>query len=145
MNAPREDESHQKSSGSCVCGLVQYEIEAPYMVMQYCHCSRCRKSTGSAHAANLFVAADQLRFIQGADQVQIWDHPDAKYWRRGFCKACGSSVPYKTRTEKAWVIPGGTLDEDPGIRPVRNIFFASRAPWYVHAADLETFDEFVPR
>jgi hypothetical protein len=136
------DSTEKKVTGSCVCGAVAFEIQSPFMVMQYCHCSRCRKSTGSAHAANLFVDVNRFSFVQGEDQARRWDHPEAKYWSRGFCAQCGSSIPYLTRTGKAYVIPGGNLDDDPGIAPSRNIYFASRAPWYVHASELPTHDAF---
>jgi hypothetical protein len=35
----------------------------------------------------------------------------------------------------------GSLDDDPGCQPEKNIFWASRAPWYAEPADLPTFDE----
>ena len=28
------------------------------------------------------------------------------------------------------IVPAGSLDDDPGIRPRYNIFWESRAPWY---------------
>ena len=41
--------------GKCLCGNVRYRITGPILNFQYCHCSRCRKFTGSAHAANVFT------------------------------------------------------------------------------------------
>ena len=43
--------------------------------------------------------------------------------------------------KKGYLVPAGNLDDDPGLQPERNIFWASRAPWYVAAAELPTFDE----
>ena len=45
--------------GSCVCGGIGYEIRPPYLFFQYCHCSRCRKLSGSAHGANIFLKLAQ--------------------------------------------------------------------------------------
>lgn len=128
--------------GSCVCGAIEFRIEAPFKRFQYCHCSRCRKNTGSAHAVNLFVAANQFAWENGESSVKQFELPAAKYWCSAFCTTCGSSLPWKTRDGKTMIVPGGALDEDPGVKPSRNIFFGSRAPWYVHASDLETHDTF---
>ncbi len=132
-------------SGACVCGAVRYSVQGPFLAFQYCHCSRCRKATGSAHAANLFVSVDQLRWEAGEEHAKRFDLPEAKYWSRCFCDVCGSGVPWLTRTGKAFLVPAGTLDVDPGMKPTRNIFFGSRAPWFVHASELEIHDEAPPR
>lgn len=134
-----------KIQGSCVCGAVRYTIKPEVIAFQYCHCSRCRKSSGSAHGANLFVAADNFTWEEGEDHVKRYDLPTAKYWSRCFCDTCGSSLPWLSRTGKAYIVPAGTLDGDPGVKPTRNVHFASGSPWYVHASELETFDEDPPR
>jgi hypothetical protein len=137
--------SEQPIAGACVCGAVQYTVRPPFMAFQFCHCSRCRKATGSAHATNLFVKTEQLTWEAGEDHVRRYELPEAKYWSHCFCDTCGSSLPWLSRTGKAYIIPAGTLDDDPGMKPDRNIYFGSRAPWYVHASDLETFEEMPPR
>lgn len=131
--------------GSCVCGAVRYTIEPDAIAFQYCHCSRCRKATGSAFGANLFVPASKLTWEAGQDHVRRFELPDAKYWSRCFCEVCGSSLPWLTRTGKAYVVPAGTLDDDPGVRPKHSIYHAHRAPWYVDADELLTFEEGPPR
>jgi hypothetical protein len=42
------------------------------------------------------------------------------------------------------IIPAGTLDTDPGVRPIVHIHTGSRAPWYEIADRLPQFDEFPP-
>jgi hypothetical protein len=122
--------------GSCVCGAIEFTVEPPFAAFQYCHCSRCRKRTGSAHCANIFVTRTQLRWLKGEDHARRFDLSTAKYWSNAFCATCGSSVPWLSRTGERFVVPAGALDEDPGERPRRNVFWGSRAPWYVHAAEL---------
>jgi len=128
--------------GSCLCGAVRFRIEGPFSAFQYCHCSRCRKHTGSAHAANIFVPVGQFEWEQGEDQVRRFELPSAKYWSCGFCTTCGSSLPWLSKTGKAVIVPAGSLDDDPGERPQRNVYFGSRAPWYEHASELDTYDTF---
>lgn len=131
--------------GSCLCGEVQYEVHGPFRIYQYCHCSRCRKLTGSAHSANMFASPEQFRWTQGEDKVVTYRLPGAKYFSSAFCKQCGSTLPWKTNDGRNMVITAGTLDEDPGVRPEQNIFWGSRAEWCVETSELPKFDELPPR
>lgn len=142
---PSDGASQEPVKGSCVCGAVRYEATGPWMAFQYCHCSRCRKASGAAHAANLFVPSERFTWLEGEAHVKRFDLPDAKYWSHTFCDTCGSALPWQSRTGKAFIIPAGTLDEDPGERPARNIYVGSRAPWYVHASGLPEFETSAPR
>ena len=127
--------------GSCLCGSVVYAITPPFKGFQYCHCSRCRKFTGSLHSANIFVPVAQFQWLQGAELVGTYDFPQAKYLTTAFCKRCGSSLPWEVKGGKNRVVPAGTLDEDPGIRPGQNIFWGSRASWCVETSALPKCDE----
>lgn len=131
--------------GSCLCGQVHYEAEAPFKVFQYCHCSRCRKLTGSVHSANLFVPPAQFRWVKGAELVGRYQLPGAKYFSTAFCKNCGSTLPWQTNDGSNMVITAGTLDEDPGIKPQQNIFWGSRSPWCVETSELPKHEELPPR
>lgn len=128
-------------TGSCLCGNVIYGVSGNLGVFQYCHCSRCRKFTGSAFASNLLVSPDQFRWIAGEGSVGRFEHPEAKHFATCFCRRCGSSLPWLAKTGNTVVIPAGTLDGDPGIRPFQNIFCVSRALWYESPSSLPEFDE----
>ncbi|HRX61852.1 MAG TPA: GFA family protein [Candidatus Competibacter sp.] len=133
--------SESSIRGSCLCGAVGFEIRAPFVFFQYCHCSRCRKSSGSAHSASLLVKADQFAWTRGKADVRRYELPAAEYFCTGFCGVCGSSLPWRTRNGKLFLVPAGSLDDDPGVMPSRNIFWNSRASWYLPASDLPTFPE----
>ncbi len=126
--------------GSCLCGQVSYEINEPIKTFQYCHCSRCRKFTGSAHAANFFVPPTQFKWLTGEELVGRFEQPDAKYFATSFCKNCGSSLPWATQGGANIVVPAGTLDDELSIKPQRSIFWQSRAPWYEETCDLPKHD-----
>ncbi|WP_286240172.1 GFA family protein [Neptuniibacter halophilus] len=118
------------SSGSCLCGEVRYEISPPYLHFQYCHCSRCRKATGSAHASNIILPPAQFRWLAGEDQVGHFIPEDTRHFANGFCRRCGSTLPWLAKTGKAMVVPAGTLDNGPDMSPEWNLFWESRATWY---------------
>ena len=129
------------TKGSCFCGEVTYEISGNLGIFQYCHCSRCRKFTGSVHSANLMVSPEQFQWLSGEDYVGRYIPTDTRHFATAFCKQCGSSLPWHSKSGKAVVIPAGTLDDHPGITPSQNIFCASRASWYRPAAELPEHDE----
>lgn len=134
----------EKIHGQCLCGAVAYEAHGPFPGFQYCHCSRCRKFTGSAHAANVFCLPENFRYTRGEESVGRYALPGARFFATSFCRTCGSSLPWLNQAGTTVVIPAGTLDGDPVIRPKRNIMWGSRAPWYVHASELELHEELPP-
>lgn len=131
--------------GSCLCGQVGYRLQGEIVGFQYCHCSRCRRFTGSAHAANLFVRPPDLVWVRGEGEVGKYTLDADPKFPTAFCKRCGSSMPSMSSTGRFWVVPAGTLDADPGLRPKQSIFWGSRAPWYQHVSDLPQHEEMPPR
>ncbi len=126
--------------GSCLCKTVQYEVDLPFERFLYCHCTRCRKATGSPHASNGFVRREAFRWTQGESQVKRYDLPEAKRFGLQFCTNCGSKVPHHTRDHNWMVIPAGSLDEDPESRPEAVVFWGSRAPWFTDCSDMTKHD-----
>ena len=132
--------SDKKIKGSCLCGEVTYQYSGPVKVFQYCHCSRCQKITGSAHASNIIIDPEQFEWLSGEKSVGRFELPEAKYFASSFCTTCGSSLPWITQSRTAVIIPAGTLDDDPGVKPIHNIFFADKACWFEFANDLVKYD-----
>ena len=77
--------------------------------------------------------------------VDRFEHPDAKHFATCFCKKCGSSLPWASQTGSAVMIPAGTLDDDPGIKPTQNIYWGSRPPWREEVGALPQYEELQPR
>lgn len=124
--------------GSCLCGEVVFEVQLPFDHFVNCHCSRCRKATGTAHASNAIVRADALRWLQGEALVARYDLPAARSFATSFCRRCGSPLPHVTRNGRQAVVPAGAIDDALGVSPDRHLQWASRAGWYVHGEDLPT-------
>jgi len=129
-------------SGGCLCGNVRFKLTGPFSHFHFCHCSRCRKATGSAHATNIFGKADSIHWVQGVDLIKRFDLPEAKQFSRCFCSLCGSPVPHQSRGTDLLIIPAGSLDEAPGILPQDHIFWSSRAEWYESSLEVKHFDRY---
>ncbi len=132
------------TGGTCACRRVAFEYEGEPLRMLNCHCSRCRKARGAAHTTNLFVPLDRFRFRRGEDLVQDYPLPGARFFGVAFCSACGGKVARKSLARNAAVIPAGSLDGDPGMRPTAHIFVGSKAPWFEITDDLPRHAEMPP-
>ena len=93
--------SDQKATGSCLCGSVKYEITGNMGMFQYCHCSRCRKITGSAHAANLFVSPADFHWLAGEEVVERYEPAHTKYFATCFYTQ-GPFVIFKHKPVSTW-------------------------------------------
>jgi len=133
--------TNQPLEGACLCGTARFRITGEIVGFQYCHCSRCRKFTGSAHAANLFTRPGDLQWTAGQADVGTYVLDGEPRFPTAFCQRCGSSLPVMSSTGRYWVVPAGSIDGDPVVRPKRSIFWESRAPWYAHVSELPKHDE----
>ncbi|WP_193176546.1 GFA family protein [Oricola nitratireducens] len=125
-------------TGSCLCGAVTFEITGDFDKFFLCHCSRCRKFSGTAHASNLFSSDARITWLSGEDKVKPFEVPGTRF-SKNFCAECGSPLP-RQRGEGV-MVPAGCLDTPVEIKPDAHIFFADRANWDEHLEDVETFDQ----
>ncbi len=119
--------------GQCLCGGVQFEIERAKGPFELCHCSRCRKVSGSAFMAGLGVRAEDFRFVCGRELIRSYEAPIVEAppaYRVSFCGRCGSPVPDPPQGADWFEIPAGLLDDDPGLAPDKHIFVDRKSPWY---------------
>jgi hypothetical protein len=131
-------------SGSCLCGGVRFAVQPPFAAFRYCHCTRCQKASGSAHAANAMVPQAQFSWLAGESQVKHYQLPQAQRFAVSFCTDCGSRVPHLNRDRGTMLIPAGLLDAPPldMPKPDNVIFWGSRAPWYVVPGELPCHHEY---
>tara|TARA_A100001391_G_scaffold69_6_gene181 strand:- start:13660 stop:14070 length:411 start_codon:yes stop_codon:yes gene_type:complete len=127
--------------GGCLCGKVRYQIRGPFHQFHLCHCSRCRRFSGTAHAANLLVPPDYLEWLEGESLVRRFDLPGAKFFARAFCTECGSMVPHARQDGSLAVVPAGGLDQSPEMDPNDHIFWDDRADWYEHGLGAKKYPQ----
>jgi len=130
-------------SGSCLCGAVRYAIDGRISPIGLCHCSKCRKSTGSAFHAGALCRKTRFRWLAGEDAIR--EYRTSSGYTTRFCGTCGSLVPMFQDEGEYVVLHAGALDQDPGSRPVHHIFVGSKASWFEIADDLPRYEEYEPR
>src|SRR3954471_8179897 len=131
--------SSSSVAGSCLCGSIRFEVSLPLADFRYCFCSRCRKASGSAHAANGFVPETQFRWLAGEALAKRYELPTAQRFAVAFCPECGTRVPHRVKTTNRFLIPAGVLDGEPDMKPRNGIFWKSKADWVVPTDALPKF------
>jgi hypothetical protein len=127
--------------GECLCRQVGYAVADAFEYALNCHCSNCRKATGSAFKPFAGIAADKLALVRGQDQVMRFGDGDA---HDVHCGGCGSLL-YSVVRNGAYVhVALGTLIDPPSIRPSAHIFAGSKAPWHEITDGLPQFEAFPP-
>ena len=115
------------AKGSCLCGRVSFELDITGIVATVgCYCGNCRKVSGSQFGVYLQVRTRAFHWLSGEDEVASYESSPGNL--RGYCRTCGCVAPIAT-SYGAVRVPGGALDEDPGITPEVVLFDESKAQW----------------
>ncbi len=105
-------------TGGCLCGAVRYEVRGEPFHVGRCHCTDCRRRSGSAFA------------VYGQWPLEAFESKGeyATYDGDSFCSRCGSRLfsLFDTGVERCL----GSLDEAPvELRPEAEIWIKRREPW----------------
>jgi hypothetical protein len=115
-------------TGSCLCGGVRYEINGELSAVTNCHCSLCRKMSGSAFSSGASIPASSFRFVAGEELLKQWESSPG--YHRVFCGRCGSPlIKRKEKDPEGIRLRVGTLDSDPGVTISKHMHVGSKASW----------------
>jgi hypothetical protein len=104
--------------GGCACGAVPYQVRGEPLKAGLCHCTDCRKETGSAFLAYADWPPDSFS-VTG-----IY----ATYAGRSFCPTCGTRLFHVS--DKHAEICVGSLDDAPtDLTPSREGWIKRREHW----------------
>lgn len=126
-------------TGECYCGAVRYEVADDFVYAANCHCSNCRRTTGSAFKPFAGIEAGKLRVVAGETEMMRFGDDSG---HNAHCRLCGSLL-YSLVRDGAYVhVAMGTLIDAPSIRPDKHIFVGSKAPWFEITDGLPQYREF---
>lgn len=127
-------------TGSCLCGAVEFEAKDNFLYAGYCHCSRCRKSSGATGVAVGALPVADFKITKGSDDIT--KHIRSETTTACFCKHCGSRLFGEKPGTELIHIRYGSLNKTPTCLPQAHIHVASKADWYEINDGLPQFDEF---
>ena len=136
-----EDGPMSVLSGRCLCGDVAFEVEGPIQGLGQCHCSQCRRVSGTASNAQFLVPVGKFRWTAGEKETRRFALPSG--WSVTRCNRCGSPLPASHDGQRYWV-PAGLMSDPLGTTVKVHIFAGSRADWDSIPEGVAQFDEFPP-
>ena len=118
-------------TGGCLCGAVRFASTADPQFVGHCHCTDCRKSSGTGHSTHL--ASPEAAFTV-TGEVTFFDKPadSGNMVRRGFCATCGSPLYSTNSAMPGLVFARASVLDDPEVARPQMVVFASRAPSWDH-------------
>lgn len=122
--------------GSCLCGAVKIELNGNITDIIHCHCSLCRKSSGTAYATNGFIESKDLN-VSGKEFLAFYEVKPGK--KRHFCRVCASPIYSSNDQNKDKLrVRLGIFDSEISERPISHNFVSSKACW-------DDLDDTLPR
>lgn len=125
--------------GKCSCGAVEYKSSSDTVFAYQCHCSICRKATGSAFSTTVMASEEDFEWLGG--QKSITPYTKESGYKLSFCSRCGSPVPNKFRGLPLYTVPAGSLEDADSIEVVVHLHLGSKAAWDLKPATGHQFNE----
>ena len=127
--------------GSCRCASTRYTVTAAPLARKDCHCTTCRKLSGSAYMPMICVDNTALTF-SGAPLTKLTSDLAV----RVFCGGCHTQMGMRYFCGQGWTaIPAGTVDQGEVPASDGHIFVGEKAAWYELPEDgLERCEGFSP-
>lgn len=123
--------------GQCHCGHIAYEADIDPQRVSICHCTDCQALTGSPYRVTVLCDAQEVRLTRGTPRIYAKTGDNGRTRFQHFCDDCGA--PLFTSGEGGaldWGIRWGSIRQRGELRPARQIWCRSAAPWITELADL---------
>ncbi len=130
-------------TGSCLCGEVNVEVSGSITSIIHCHCSLCRKNSGTAFATNGFVNTEDFIITKGQERLSEYSFKAGR--TRYFCRCCGSPVYSSNNDDKSRIrIRLGIFDTDITEQVLSHNFVTSKANWEQLETSLPCYEKHEP-
>ncbi|MBL4673088.1 MAG: GFA family protein [Arenicella sp.] len=117
-----------KLHGGCLYGDIKYLVNDSFSKLYIYHCKQCKNITGSSFASNIFIEEKHLEWLNDKEEVVIYKDPNIDF-TKVFCKICGSGLPFLTSDHSRYIIPAGSLSDEPAQIENANIFCQEISAW----------------
>jgi hypothetical protein len=117
-----------KLHGTCLCGQIEFEVEAEPNTLRVCHCTSCKKLSGGAGTVNFGVPSAAIHIVAGEELLQSFIPEGGS--AKTFCRACGANLfgggwPDSERSS----VRVTTIEDPIDARVGAHIYVRSVAPW----------------
>ena len=131
------------SDGGCFCGKLRYRLQPRPMFVYCCHCTECRRQTGSAYVINGQIELDRVELLAGRP-LQVPVPTESGYPHDIYrCQTCLTAV-WSNYGRRDWMVfvKIATLDDAAAFVPEAHIYVRSKLAWVALDATIPAFDEY---
>ncbi|KAJ7504214.1 Mss4-like protein [Mycena galericulata] len=126
-------DTNAQRSGSCLCQKVRFIVSGDPFQYAVCHCSNCKKFTGSAFMTNAFFSPDNVTVIEGKELIRQYQDKattSGNTLTRSFCSECGTSLFLSSPTKTDWIsVCPASVDDPQEWPPRRENRPDAKCPW----------------
>lgn len=126
--------------GGCYCGEVRFQATGKPLRVMHCHCTICRRTSGSAVVTWITFPVSEFKWTKGTPTGLKSTQPAT----RNFCSKCGTHMAFTIDGAKELDITVGSLDDPNAFAPMYHIFNDTRLPWMKLHDGLPTYDDWGP-
>lgn len=119
----------QTRTGGCSCGRVRYRLIGEPFLVGVCHCTKCRKESGSMFAA---YAKWPIAAFEVTGEVETYEG-------RSFCPICGSRL-FNLHDADVEIRLGSLDDAPTGLTPTQEGWIVRREHWLEAIRTVEQFE-----
>ena len=116
-------------TASCRCGALAAVARGEPARVSVCHCSACKRRTGSAFSYNSTWIEEQVE-VRGAAESFRRTGEEGHWCEYRFCPSCGSTVVYRIERRPGMVsIPVGAFADPDFPEPTVSVYGEVRHRW----------------
>lgn len=133
--------------GRCTCGEVRFRLTDRPLFTHCCHCSWCRRETGSAFVLNALIETACIEVTAGVPLEVLTPSESGAGQRILRCPACHVALwsHYSGAGPRFAFVRVGTLADPAALPPDIHIFTASKLPWVILPTGVTAVPEYYRR
>lgn len=118
-------------TATCCCGKASLDVQGSPELHGICHCSDCKKRTGSAFGISAYFKSDNVLNIRGEFSCySLQGSQTNALQQRYFCKACGTTLYWKISTSPDLIgVAGGCFSQSPLGEPTYSSSTKGKLTW----------------
>lgn len=127
--------SDEIMTGQCLCGSVKFSATGVETDHHACHCSMCRRWSGSLQMATTVAT------VTFEDESSIGRYQSSDWAERGFCNKCGSGLFYHFKPKGMMIMSVGLFDDQEPFKLTSEIFVDHQTGGFELAGDHDRLTE----